>query len=223
MLVKPPERRIVLGRMAHLALGLGAFPLAGCFPTSSGRGATGGGEGGTGETDGGADAAAALEVAEAEVLVAEFLMEDYAIFAYGAAAPALDADARAMAERFRSHHVAHQDHAGETLRRRGYPVPTTPDTYDVELPGDQPGILRLALTLETQAVSGYHAFVAQHAEPALRAVSASILACEVAHVVALLTALGEDAPFEFAFATELPPKVTGFLAASAPYGAPSNP
>jgi len=218
MIIKPPERRLFLGHLARLSLGLSAFPLAGCFPTSAGRGATGGSEGagGGGGAEGGAEPP--LDALEAEVLAAEFLMEDYAIFAYGAAAPALDADMKAVALLFRDHHVAHQDHAGETLRRRGYPVPTPPETYDVELPGDQTGILRLALTLETQGVNGYHAFVAQHGDPALRAVSASILACEVAHAVALLTALGDDAPFGFAFASELPPKVTAFLTPRDPYG-----
>jgi hypothetical protein len=71
------------------------------------------GAGGGSGADGGADPP--LDAVEAEVLAAEFLMEDYAIFAYGAAAPALDADMKAVALLFRDHHVAHQDHAGETL------------------------------------------------------------------------------------------------------------
>ena len=87
----------------------------------------------------------------------------------------------------------------------------TPSTYDVELPSDPIAILRLALSLEAQAVNGYHAFVAQHGDPALRTVAASILACEVTHAVALLQALGDDAAVAFAFATELPPRVNTFL------------
>jgi len=216
MIIKPPERRLFLGHLARLSLGLSAFPLAGCFPRSTGRGAARGSDGAEGGPDGGSEPP--LDALEAEVLAAEFLMEDYAIFAYGTTAPVLDGDLRAMFSPFRDHHIAHQDHAGETLQRRGYPVPTPPATYDIDLPTEPTGVLRLALTLETQAVDGYHAFVAQHGDPALRAVSASILACEVAHVVALLTVLGADAPYGFAFSTELPPKVRAFLTPRDPNG-----
>lgn len=205
-------RRPVLRRafLEQLALGLTAFPLAACFPRSQGPADGQGGDAGAGGT---ADAGAPppLEESEANVLSAAFLMEDYAIFAYTAAAPALDPATRAVAELFRDHHVAHQDHAGETLIQRGLSAPTPPETYDVTLPETPGEILRLALTLEAQAVTGYHAFVAQHGEPALRTVAASILACEVTHAVALLQALGDPAPFGFSFATELPPHVTAFL------------
>lgn len=207
-IVSPTPRRAFL---RQLTLGLTAFPLAACFPRSKGMGADDVDAGGAG---GAPDAGLLpLDEAEANVLSASFLMEDYAIFAYTAAAPALDPDARAMAELFRDHHVAHQDHAGETLVKRGLAAPTPPETYEVALPSTPGEIMRLALTLEAQAVNGYHAFVAQHGEPALRTVAASILACEVTHVVALLQALGDPAPFGFSFATELPPHVTAFLAA----------
>jgi hypothetical protein len=197
------------GFLKQLGLGLTAFPLAACFPRAGGSGAVDADAGGGGA--GGGQAPLPLDEAEAQVLASEFLMEDYAIFAYTAAAPALDDATRAVATLFRDHHKAHQDHAGETLIARGYPAPTPPSTYDVELPSDPIAILRLALSLEAQAVNGYHAFVAQHGDPALRTVAASILACEVTHAVALLQALGDDAAVAFAFATELPPRVNTFL------------
>lgn len=205
----PPRRAF----LRQLGLGLSAFPLAACFPRSSGRGAA---AGAGGASDLGVDAPDAevvpLDAAEAQVLASEFLMEDYAIFAYTAALPALRSGERDLAALFRDHHRAHQDHARETLIARGLSAPTPPSTYDVTLPERSEDILRLALTLEAQAVNGYHAFVAQHGDPALRTVSASVLACEVMHVVALLEALGDAAPYDFAFGTELPPHVTAFLA-----------
>jgi hypothetical protein len=200
------------GFLKQLGLGLSAFPLAACFPRAGDASGSAGGAGGGGG-GGGAGGAAALPLdeAEAQVLAAEFLMEDYAIFAYTAAAPALDDATRAVVTLFRDHHKAHQDHAGETLIARGLSAPTPPETYDVELPSDPIAILRLALSLEAQAVNGYHAFVAQHGDPALRTVAASILACEVTHAVALLQALGDDDAVAFAFGTDLPSKVNAFL------------
>jgi hypothetical protein len=196
------------GFLKQLGLGLTAFPLAACFPRAGETTQGAGGSGGGGGAGGGL---LPLDEAEAQVLAAEFLMEDYAIFAYTAAAPALDDATRAVATLFRDHHKAHQDHAGETLIARGLSAPTPPATYDVELPSDPIAILRLALSLEAQAVNGYHAFVAQHGDPALRTVAASILACEVTHAVSLLQALGDDAALTFAFATDLPSHVNVFL------------
>ncbi len=206
------SRRLFLGGLGGLALGLTAFPLAGCFPSARrGLGASPGPDGGP-AADAGADAAVPpLEEAEAGVLISEYLMENYAIFAYTAAAPALPDGVRPVAELFRDHHKAHQDHAGNTLVRRGVALPELPKSYDVTLPTSVADILKLALMLETQATGAYHAFVAQHGEPALRSVAASILACETLHAVALLQALGDPAPFSLAFATDLAPHVTAFL------------
>lgn len=214
-LVLPSRRGVLagLGGLWGVASALSAFPLGGCFPRSASAGL---GAGGTPDAGGGGDlsdaSVAPLDEAEAGVLASQFLMEDFAIFAYVAAGPALPAEVQPVAALFADHHRAHQDHAGTVLRERGAPVPELPSTYDVELPGTVPEILRLALTLENQAVGAYHAFVAQHGEPALRSVAASILACETAHVVALLQALGDAGALGFAFATELQTHTNAFLA-----------
>ena len=209
ILVVPTLRR---GFLKQLTLGLTAFPLAACFPRSNGSGGTIASDGGAGGTD---DAAAPppLDEAEANLLSAEFLMEDYAIFAYKGGASVLEGPDRELAKMFGDHHKAHQDYAGETLIARGLAEPTPPATYDLTPPETAEEVIRLSLTLESQAVSGYHAFVSQHGEPALRTVAASILACEVAHVVAWLQVLGDDEAFDFAFGTDLPPHVKAFLGA----------
>lgn len=143
---------------------------------------------------------------DAGPLITQFRMEDAAVFAYDAAAPAMrDADLKRTLIQFREHHQRHQDEAVKALEALGVALPTLPETYALPDLGDDPdaAVVKYALTLETQAVAAYLGVISDLADAGFRRTAASILVSESAHVVWLRQRFGLPDAFDVGLATDL--------------------
>lgn len=124
-----------------------------------------------------------------QLLWSEVRMERVAVVMYDALSPYLSEPVRWAGELFRDHHAQHLAEASALLQAAGEALPpeVEPELPAVEL--TDTGILTVALSVETQAVSTYVGLVSQLADERLRVSAADIMGCEVGHVVTLRAAL----------------------------------
>jgi hypothetical protein len=125
------------------------------------------------------------------------IMEGIAEDTYRAAAGIMTPDTRPAALAWAEHHRLHRQSAVDRLLARDFAEPERlPLTHLPELPAEaseagDAAILAYALGVEMQAVNAYMGLISQFAAPELRIQAAEIMACEVAHVVALRAILPE--------------------------------
>lgn len=207
-LILPARRRALL----QFGAGLSALPLLSCLGQSAGLGGAGGSGGGSVGGLGGSSGKDDAVLRDLEILGTQYLLEDAAIYAYTAGAPLLMDQALAVAMLFLGHHTAHLERAGELILKLGGVVPETPSTYELPTISTGEDVLFLAVALEMQAVNAYIGFAAQLSQAGERTSAASVLACEMSHVVKLRQVLGDDKATAFEFAEDADADLTAFIA-----------
>lgn len=190
------KRRRLLGATATALAGSWAAALVAC-----------GSQGNEGETGGGAlsqttelqprGTAGSDDVA---VLNSSLDLENMAVAAYGALAPALRGGARATARRVLEQEREHADGLARAIRQLGG-APNQPRTsYELPTLRSQSQALRFAAELENTTIAAYIDSLPRLSSPDLRGTAAAILTDEAEHLSVVLGAQGRQ-PLPSAFVT----------------------